>query len=398
MLHQRGQVDPIDIGHIDESQECTDCDGEPQEIVLIPQPGMGGGSAYGGGFDCSGIVQTGVTHFDELGATPLPPLSQATLAVDAAVSPDGRHLAIAIAGNPTDEFDLLFGPPVGTVVLPTTVTFAETECLQPNFGAGGMALNTGQTVAVAFDSDNRLIALERDPNRLRIYPTLPDVVGCGDCASSLDISLGGEPRRDTGHDLFHIAAGSGLACASCHPGGGDDGRTWDFLGLGPRRTQLLNMGIAGTEPLHWDGDLATFNDLVNEVFVRRMGGARQSDERIGAMANWLETLSPPPPPIAADDPRVARGQALFESEAVGCASCHAGEKLTNNTSYDVGTGGNFQVPSLIGVYYHQPYIHTGCAQTLADRFDPDCGGDAHGEVEQLSNDEIDDLVAYLQSL
>jgi hypothetical protein len=72
--------------------------------------------------------------------------------------------------------------------------------------------------------------------------------------------------------------------------------------------------------------------------------------------------------------------------------------MTNNTPVDVGTGGEFQVPSLIGVGYRAPFIHTGCAKTLRDRFDPECGGDKHGNTKDLSDAQIDDLTAYLESL
>lgn len=221
----------------------------------------------------------------------------------------------------------------------------------------------------------------------------------GGCAPALDISLGGEARRDTGHDIFHANAGGGLACASCHPGGGDDGRTWQFKDLGPRRTQLFTMGIKGTEPLHWDGDLPTLNDLVGEVFVKRMGGAPQTQARVGALDAWMNTLAPLPVLRAPNDAAAIRGKELFELSEVECASCHVGEKLTNNKSVDVGTGGAFQVPSLINVAYHAPFIHTGCAKTLRDRFDASCGGgDLHGKTSHLDDGQLDDLVAYLETL
>jgi len=40
----------------------------------------------------------------------------------------------------------------------------------------------------------------------------------------------------------------------------------------------------------------------------------------------------------------------------------------------------------------------GCAATLFDRFDPACGGELHGNTAGLSEDQIIDLVAYLESL
>jgi hypothetical protein len=64
----------------------------------------------------------------------------------------------------------------------------------------------------------------------------------------------------------------------------------------------------------------------------------------------------------------------------------------------VGTAGIFQVPSLIGVAARAPYLHDGCAPTLLDRFGPCGGGDRHGFTSNLSQGDLGDLVAYLESL
>ena len=125
---------------------------------------------------------------------------------------------------------------------------------------------------------------------------------------------------------------------------------------------------------------------------------RRAPARIDALSGWLFERQPPARLRAADDKAALRGKALFESDDVGCTSCHSGDKLTNNKTVDVGTGGMFQVPSLIGVGYRAPFIHTGCAATLHDRFDPACGGDKHGNTAQLSKADINDLTAYLETL
>jgi cytochrome c peroxidase len=72
--------------------------------------------------------------------------------------------------------------------------------------------------------------------------------------------------------------------------------------------------------------------------------------------------------------------------------------MSTHQLVDVGTGGVFKVPSLLAVGYRAPYLHDGCGATLQDRFDPSCGGDSHGTTQQLDAGQIDDLVAYLQSL
>lgn len=54
------------------------------------------------------------------------------------------------------------------------------------------------------------------------------------------------------------------------------------------------------------------------------------------------------PRVASDAPAAARGRALFESAAVGCAECHAGPSVAKATNEDVGVASPeaFQIPSL----------------------------------------------------
>jgi mono/diheme cytochrome c family protein len=248
-----------------------------------------------------------------------------------------------------------------------------------------------QPTAVGFTKDGTLVVQSREPDALLL-------ISGADTTVERTISLGGASRFDTGHELFHRDAGGGIACASCHGEGGDDGHVWTFSGLGPRRTQSVNVGLAGTEPFHWSGDMDNLAMIMDQVFVRRMGGVLQSPERVDALSSWLFSQQAAVPMRAANDDAALRGKELFDSDAVACGSCHSGEKLTNNKSVDVGTGGTFQVPSLVGIAYRAPFIHNGCAATLRDRFDPSCGGNNHGHTDQLSGDQIDDLVAYLETL
>jgi hypothetical protein len=43
-------------------------------------------------------------------------------------------------------------------------------------------------------------------------------------------------------------------------------------------------------------------------------------------------------------------------------------------------------------------MHDGCAKTLRDRFNLDCGGDKHGKIEQLDEPQLADLMAFIESL
>jgi cytochrome c peroxidase len=213
--------------------------------------------------------------------------------------------------------------------------------------------------------------------------------------------------------MFHRNDGGTvrLACASCHGQGRDDGHVWNF-NIGPRRTQNISNDVMTTAPFHWDGKMKDLGMIMHEVFEKRMGGRPQGQAHVDAFSTWLSKMPAMSNPVTGEESQIAAGEELFQGKA-GCNGCHTGAKFTNNQNKDVGTGQAFQVPSLVGVAMRAPYMHDGCATTLKDRFDPTlmskdgkrvCGGDMsdganrHGNVSALSEAEVDDLVAYLESL
>jgi len=358
MLHQTGVTDTID-------------------------PAQGG---YAGLKGCGGIVQSGLTMLTPAPGAPAPAVSsglgQISLAVDVAVSPDQSKIAVAAPGNAETQ-----GMP--TIIEGSTQSMTANN--GPCGGGGGGLQNPappGQVVAVGYSAEGVLFAQTREPAALWREDT------------GATISLATGSRDDTGHDIFHVNAGGGLACASCHPEGGEDGRTWNFVCAGARRTQSIRGGISGTAPFHWDGAEHDFSHLMDDVFSGRMAGPMLSEDQKTALASWVDTIPAMPVAAGLDAQAVARGKAVFEDANVACASCHAGALLTNNTTVDVGTGLPLQVPSLRGVSWRAPFMHNGCAGTLADRFgDASCsGGDKHGVTSKLTASQVSDLTAYLQSL
>jgi cytochrome c peroxidase len=214
--------------------------------------------------------------------------------------------------------------------------------------------------------------------------------------ASISLNLGS--ARDTGHDLFHADVGQGLACASCHGEALDDGRVWSFEKIGPRRTQNMRGGLLATAPFHWDGDMMSIGHLVDEVMTRRMGGFQVAGPFSTALGSWIDRQPALTLP-AVDAAAMERGKTLFAGAGTQCSSCHSGKNFTNNEAKDVGTGGSFQVPSLLGLALRAPYMHSGCAKTLEDRFLPSCGGgDKHGLTSQLNASQLADLIAYLKTL
>jgi mono/diheme cytochrome c family protein len=277
-----------------------------------------------------------------------------------------------------------------TLYFGSLIDFAQSnEC--ENSALRALGTEGRQPVAVAFVNETDAVVQMREPAELWVLRNLGQY--------SQRIVLGGASRRDTGHDVFHSNSGAGVACASCHAEGTDDGRVWDFS-TGPRRTQALHRGLLATAPFHWSGDLPDLPHLIDEVLVGRMSGPRLDAGQETVLGRWLDRLPPQAVSPPADPQAVERGRLLFQDAAVGCSSCHNGPAFTNNATVDVGTyGGPFQVPSLLGVGGRAPYLHDGCARTLRERFVPRCGGgDRHGHTSQLSEAEIGDLVAYLETL
>ncbi|MFT4627342.1 MAG: hypothetical protein ACI8PZ_006026 [Myxococcota bacterium] len=200
-------------------------------------------------------------------------------------------------------------------------------------------------------------------------------------------------------ERFHVDPGFGVSCASCHPEGHDDGRVWTFRTKGARRTQTLGLDLAELSALHWNGEFDDMRTLLTDVLVERMsGGAVElgADEDRALMAFLART----PPLVGSDrvDDAVSRGSELFWSEAVGCGECHNGPALTDGRRVDVGTGLPARTPTLLGIAQRGPWMHDGCALTLHQRFEDCGGGDKHGRTSHLGDDDIDALVAYLETL
>jgi len=241
----------------------------------------------------------------------------------------------------------------------------------------------GQPVAVAFHAGSYVVQ-SREPATLEFE-------------DGTSVALSSESHDDTGHVLFHMDTGIGISCSSCHPEGGEDGHVWHFPS-GLRRTLPLQGGVMERAPFHWDGTLPDMGSLFSEVMVKRMNlQANVTAQQIATLGAFLEQLPEPGPAGGLDPEAVNRGAALFQRDDVGCASCHSGTQYTNNELSDVGTGGRFVTPSLLGVGLRSPLFHDGCAKSVAERFGP-CGGTSHGKPALLSADEQADLIAFLRSL
>ncbi|MCB9569690.1 MAG: c-type cytochrome [Myxococcales bacterium] len=357
------------------------------------------GSPYGGGGMCEmGLVNTALTTISG-GYPTTTTFLDSRLTVDAAISPDGEWVAMAVPGavkpEPPSESTSKHGRRVETFEDFGFVDsgFGSTIRIEPRHEEGcfsGVPVDVGdaQITAIAFDLEARLVIQSREPAQILV---LEDIF-----AGSVDvIDLGGEPRFDSGHEIFHRATDSGLSCASCHPEGGDDGHVWEFDEIGVRRTQPLDVGLADTAPFHWDGDMADVNVLMGEVLAHRMGGKRQSPARADSFTRWLFGQQRPAaagagvlrvPEVEAD------GEAIFI--AYGCATCHDGPALGGQKTETIA-GVAKQVPTLRRISLHPPFMHDGRSPTLEAAI--------RDMVETTRNTtaseaEVEAMAAYLRAL
>ena len=436
LLHQRATVDTIPLP-LPNSRHVNE-DGSTELINItrdnVNRSAYGGSGGEGRRPDCSGIVQNGVTAFLPDGTKASSgSFANSVLPVDIAESPDG-DLILAVAGMADPEApktevtvdthstgggdpEPLLPPSVsppsssqdGSVGrLQSTAFGPPTSAPEVRFECDALDFDTvsteSPTTAVVFEAGGVLVAQERQPavlsfSLLTATESENSERGVSAAGSTTGrVALGGIAVRDTGHEVFHRDAGAGISCASCHPEGTTDGHVWNFEELGPRRTQNLGLPLADTAPFHWDGSLPSLKSLMSEIFVDRMGGALQSEERLSSLEGWL--FSRKAEKLQIKEPAaVARGKLLFESQDVGCVRCHSGKAYTDNLTHDVGTGAQLQTPPLVGLVFHRPYMHDGCARSLTDRFSAECGGgDQHGKTSHLSQAEVGDLVKYLESL
>lgn len=297
-------------------------------------------------------------------------------------------------------------------ILPTRPREFAFEPVKVGAGPNGIAITrTGERAFVSNAFDHTVSVLEAGAGA-NIVETKRFVVG----ESLLT------PQRELGRRLFFAAddermtnaQAGGVACASCHPGGRDDGRTW-MLSEGPRNTPLLaGRNLRDSAPYHWDGLLEDMHAF-KMVVETRMGGTGTQGGARGALATadfeaimaYLDAEPGPDNPWRGEalTESQARGQALFESEAVECAKCHAGDTLQDNDFHDVGTAqpndlfpkNGVNTPTLRNIFASAPYLHTGEDRTLEDRLRRN-PGDKHGKTSHLSDAEVEDLVAYLKTL
>jgi len=343
---------------------------------------------------------------------------------DVAVTPDGR--SAFISGGGVDEVAVVDIESL-TAVLESANEIEQREMLANHFG-------------VTTEFVDRRIPVGRNPRGLAVSPdgrfvyvaeSLDDAVAVIDVARRekvATIDLGG-PKEITltrkGERIFHSAEvtyGREFSCHSCHPDGGVDAITYDIepdgIGLNPVDNRTLR-GILDTAPFKWTGKNKTISRQCGPrlaVFFTRIDPF--TPDQVVALESYIRTIPRNPNRYRAVGeeltPAQRRGKTLFERSVTNsgqtipiekrCSSCHPAPYFTNRELVSVGTASEldthdlFDIPHLNNIYESAPYLHDGRADTLEEiwtRFNPK---DEHGVTNDMTKDQLNDLIEYLKTL
>lgn len=383
---------PVSLGMLHTPQVAWKTMVTPAGVVMVHQlhaqqlddgttpTGTGGGSGGSGSVPPTSLygnpvnfqspptaaVVTGVSVFDQTGHLLSTATASDVMPVDAALSPDGTMLAIAGAG--------------GTGLSIYGMNSVNGGTAFPRVQLGGLSLSS---------------VLWLDPSRLVVVEALRATPMQFDLKTGLMTTPMREPLSGSvAHALFHNAPANGaaLACASCHPEGGEDGHVWLIDGQ-PRRTQSLTGDVMQRMPFHWKGDVKDLGAVMQNTFVTRMGGVPVDNTTTQMLGNWLSGLPAPRPSVVLDAAQRDAGTAAYAK--AGCAGCHLADG-SKGPAADIGTGLKVFTPSLIGVAARAPYLHDGRLASLEARVLDDTM--PHGDLAKLSITERGALLKYLQSL
>ncbi len=271
------------------------------------------------------------------------------------------------------------------------------------------------------------LAFAPDGKTLYVANYLNDAVQVVDAGSARlvrTIALGGPHTLSLarqGEILFHAAERSfnqWYSCNTCHSDGHTNGLSFDTLNDGRQDLSTTHLRshkkvptlrrVTRTGPWTWHGWQTDLDDAVVESFTKSMRGPQPSSDEVKALVAYLGTLEYPRNPYLGPGGRLSaaaeRGQAVYRSAKAACNTCHGGPELSDGKVHVVGLEEpedayrGYNPPSLRGVYDKDPYFHDGRTATLREALSGPHSTDAVSGLGELSDAELNDLIAYLKTL
>jgi YVTN family beta-propeller protein len=381
---------------------------------LIPLAHVEHGWAFGDSFtlfgqDVGGTVQIPIDELDRYYALPW----------GVAITPDKLKIFLTTAGSQSvTSIDV-------TRLLRTIQTrrkpFVNDLSASAEYVSARIPVGHNPRGVVLSPDGKRLYVANRLDDNISVIDTNKDEV-----VSTID--LDGPKNVDAlrrGERLFYTAdfAFQGqFGCSNCHIDATIDGLQWDLEPDGFGKDIVDNRSLenlAGTEPFKWNGgnaDMPTECGPRTEKFFFRSQSFNQ--QQLTDLVTFVYSLPYRPNRyrLAAGEltPAQDRGKVIFErtkakngqpiAEANQCTYCHNGPKYTNQKQIDVGTGKPtdrspiIDIPQLPNVAYSAPYLHDGSARSLEEIWTVFNPKDTHGVTNDLTKDELNDLIEYLKTL
>ncbi len=197
------------------------------------------------------------------------------------------------------------------------------------------------------------------------------------------------------------------SCASCHPYTRTDGLNWDLMndGLGNPKNAKSLLFSHKTPPTMISGIRADAEACVRSGFKHILFSVRPETDMV-AIDEFLKAMEPLPSPALVNgelSEAAKRGKDIFYR--VHCDQCHDPNwYYTDMQMHDVDTENpfdrrrDFDCPTLCEVWRTAPYLHDGRYPTLFQLFKDGKHGVQKGEVDKLTDDEINDLSEFVRSL
>ena len=198
------------------------------------------------------------------------------------------------------------------------------------------------------------------------------------------------------------------SCGSCHPDARVDSLNWDLLndGLGTPKNNKSMLYVHQTPPAMSQGVRESAEAAVRAGITHIQFAVRPEEDAV-AIDEYLKTLTPVTSPHLVDgklNEAAERGKALFFSDRLDCHSCHPEPLYTDLKLHDVGSKGQydraseFDTPALIECWRTAPYMHDGHFMTIQSLLKDGKHGSVSGDVEGLTEQEINDLAEFVLSL
>ena len=199
------------------------------------------------------------------------------------------------------------------------------------------------------------------------------------------------------------------SCASCHPDSRADALNWDLMndGLGNPKNVKSMLLAHRTPPSMSLGVRATAELAVRSGITHIQFSVRPEEDAV-AIDEYLKALTPVPSPHLIDgklSPAAERGKAIFHDEKINCVKCHPEPLYADMLMHDVGSRGtydrsdSFDTPTLVECWRTAPYMHDGHFTTMKELLTVGKHGKKKGgDVDKLTEQQINDLIEYVLSL